>query len=297
MTEHTVTNAGGSIRRGSITLSSGARLSYLTAGDPSRPALLLQHGFPNSSEMFRDIIPLLSTVAHVVAPDLPGFGESDVLPAPSFEAFGDAIAELLERLHIGDRYIYLHDFGAPSGLQIAMAEPDRVLGLIVQNANAHRSGLGPEWAQTIAYWTERTQENETAATAHLTREGTRDQYVAGVPQEVADAIQGEPWEEDWRIMSLPGRLDTQRALIADYGSYVQRFDEVGEYLATRQPPALLLWGRHDTFFSIDETLSWMKALPRMEAHVLDGGHLLLETHSQRAAQLIHDFIRSRDRLS
>lgn len=297
MTEHTVTNAGGSIRRDSISLSSGARLSYLTAGDPSRPALLLQHGFPNSSEMFRDIIPLLSSVAHVVAPDLPGFGESDVLPAPSFEAFGHTIAELLERLHIGDRYIYLHDFGAPSGLEIAMAEPDRVLGLIVQNANAHRSGLGPEWAPTIAYWTERTEENETAATAHLTLEGTRDQYVAGLPPEVADAIQGEPWEEDWRVMSLPGRLDTQRALIADYGSYVQRFDEVAAYLANRQPPALLLWGRHDTFFSIDETVSWMKALPRMEAHVLDGGHLLLETHSHRAAQLIHDFIRSRDRLS
>lgn len=171
-----------------------------------------------------------------------------------------------------------------------MGAPELVSGLIIQNANAHRTGFGPAWAQTIAYWSTPTPENEAAATAHLTFEGVRDQYVAGVPPEVAARIAPEVWQEDWRVMCLPGRMATQRALVADYAKYVARFDRIAEYLSSRQPPALMLWGRHDAFFDIAETLSWMQALPRMEAHILDGGHFLLETHAARAAALIAEFI-------
>lgn len=126
---------------------------------------------------------------------------------------------------------------------------------------------------------------------HLTREGTRDQYLAGVPPEVAARIPAERWGEDWRVMCLPGRRDTQRALIADYAHHVARFDAIAAYLAHWQPPALMLWGRHDVYFDLAETLSWMEALPRMEAHVFDAGHLLLETHSAVAAPLLLDFVR------
>ena len=209
----------------------------------------------------------------------------------SFPAFGQAISELLDRLAIGPRYIYLHDFGAPVGFHIAMQAPERVLGLIIQNANAHRTGFGPTWAETLAYWSQPNPENEAAATAHLTFEGTRDQYLAGVPPDVAARIPAESWEEDWRVMSLPGRMDTQRALIADYAHYVARFDAIAEYLARWQPPSLMLWGRHDAFFDLAEILSWMRALPRMEAHVFDAGHMLLETHAAAAASLMLDFIR------
>jgi pimeloyl-ACP methyl ester carboxylesterase len=165
------------------------------------------------------------------------------------------------------------------------------LGLIVQNANAHRTGFGPQWAATMAYCSQPNPQNEAAATAHLTIEGTRDQYVAGVPPDVASRIPAESWEEDWRVMRLPGRMATQRALIADYAHYLARFDAIAEYLARRQPPALMLWGRHDAFFDLAEVLSWMQALPRMEAHVFDAGHMLLETHAAVATSLMVDFIR------
>ncbi len=274
-----------------LRLSGGTELSFITAGQATRPAVLLLHGFPSSARMFREVVPELSQAAYVIAPDLPGFGESGVLPAASFPAFGQAIAELLDHLAIGPRYIYLHDFGAPVGFHIAMQAPERVLGLIVQNANAHRTGFGPQWAETMAYWSQPTPENTAKATAHLTFEGTRDQYVAHVPPDVAARIPPERWEEDWRVMQLPGRLDIQRALIADYPHYVARFDAIGEYLARWQPPALMLWGRHDAFFDLAEVLSWMQRLPRMEAHVLDAGHLLLETHAAAAASLMLAFIR------
>jgi pimeloyl-ACP methyl ester carboxylesterase len=143
-------------------------------------------------------------------------------------------------------------------------------------------------------WSRPNAENEAAATAHLTYEGTRDQYLSGVPPELAARISSEGWEEDWRVMNLPGRMDMQRALIADYAQYVARFDDICEYLARWQPPALMLWGRHDPFFALAETLSWMQDLPRMEAHVCDGGHLLLETHAAPAASLMLDFIRRAD---
>ena len=271
-------------------LSGGTAMSYLTTGNPALPTVLLLHGFPNSSEMFREVITELEPFARVIAPDLPGFGHSEPLAAASFERFGKAVAELLEALHIGPRFIYLHDFGAPAALHVAMAEPDQVLGLIIQNANAHKTGLGPGWAETIRYWANPTPANEAAATAHLTPEGIRAQYFDGVPPDVAARIFAERWEEDWRVMNLPGRLETQRALISDYGAYVRRFPAIADYLARRQPPALMIWGRHDPFFDLDETVSWMRTLPRMEAHVLDAGHLLLETLSSAAAPLIRSFV-------
>jgi pimeloyl-ACP methyl ester carboxylesterase len=278
-----------------LRLSGGGELSFITAGEPTRPALLLLHGSPSSARMFREVIPELSLTAYVLAPDLPGFGESDVLPSPSFPALGQAISELLDRLSIGPRYIYLHDYGAPVGFHIAMQAPERVLGLIIQNGNAHRTGLGPQWAQTLAYSSHPTPENEAAATAHLTFEGTRGTYTSGAPPDVAARIPPESWEEDWRVMNLPGRMDTQRALIRDYGKYVERFAAIADYLASRQPPALMVWGRHDPFFELAEVLSWMQTLPRMEAHVLDAGHKLLETHAAVAVSLMRAFIRRTQR--
>jgi pimeloyl-ACP methyl ester carboxylesterase len=274
-----------------LRLSGGTTLSFMTAGEASKPAVLLLHGTPNSGRMFREVMPALAQVAYVVAPDLPGCGESDALPAVSFPAIGQAIAELLERLAIGPRFIYLHDWGTPVGLQIAMQAPERVLGLIVQNANAHETGWGPGWASTRAYWLHPNAENEAAATAHLTFEGTRDTYILGVPPDVAERIPARHWEDDWRVMNLPGRLDTQRALIVNYAHYAARFDAIAKYLELWQPPALMVWGRHDIYFELAETLSWMRALPRMEAHILDAGHLLLETHATEAVSLMLDFIR------
>ncbi len=279
-----------SVTQERLRLSGGNELAVVTAGDPTTPALLLLHGFPSSSRTFRDVIPVLETTTRVIAPDLPGFGESDVVPSPSFSALSDAISELLERYEVGRRYIYLHDYGAPVGIAIAMAAPELVSGLIIQNANVHRTGFGPEWEATLAYWSRPDTANEAAATAHLTADGVRDQYTAGVPPEVAAKISPEVWQRDWDVMCRPGRMDTQRALVADYANHAARFDEIADYLSSRQPAALMTWGRHDAFFDIAETLSWMQALPRMEAHILDGGHFLLETHAPVVAELMAEFI-------
>lgn len=271
-------------------LSGGTELAFASAGDSSRPALLLLHGYASSSRTFRDVIPALSRVAYVIAPDLPGYGDSDPLPTPSFGAFSDAITELLRHLEVEERFIYLHDWGAPVGLQIAMRSPEQVAGLIIQNANAHRTGFAPQWEATFKYWANPTEENKAEATSFLTFEDTRGQYTRDVPADIVAKIKGEPWVEDWRILNLPGRLEMQRILLADYGKYVARFDEIGAYLKRRQPPALMVWGRHDAFFDIAETLSWIQDLPRMEAHILDGGHFLLETHAEPARALMTEFI-------
>lgn len=283
-------HAKAAMMRRHLHVMGGSRLAVDVGGDPSRPALLLLHGFPSSARTFRSLAPMLVDHLFVIAPDLPGFGESEVLASMSFEAVGKAILEVLDHFSVGPRFIYLHDFGAPVGFHVAMHAPALVAGLIIQNANAHASGFGPEWADTIAYWSNPTSENEAAATAHLTWEGVRNEYVGGVPDDIAKRLAADSWDEDWRVMNLPGRLEAQRALVADYGNYARRFPEIQAYLQSRQPPALMVWGRHDPFFELAETLSWMNDLPRMDAHILDAGHMLLESRAETAARLILDFI-------
>jgi pimeloyl-ACP methyl ester carboxylesterase len=279
-----------SAARSSITLTGGSELFYITAGDKRRPAVVLIHGFASASYTFRDIIPVLAEVAYVIAPDTPGHGRSGVLAHATFDGYAAAITELLDHLGVRERYIYLHDYGAPTGLRIAMDAPELVQGLIIQNANAHRSGFLPTWKETLDFYADPDPKKLAAATAHLTFEGVRDQYVSGVPEDVARRISPAVWEEDWRVMNLPGRMDTQRELFADYGHYIARFEAIARYLRKHQPPALMVWGRHDIFFALAETVSWMEDLPRMEAHILDGGHFLLETHAEPAAALMRDFV-------
>jgi pimeloyl-ACP methyl ester carboxylesterase len=272
----------------------GTELAVQLAGDRASPALLLIHGFPSSSLCFRDVVAELAKSNFVIAPDLPGFGQSPPVVDATFARFADLVERLLAQLAVPSVHLYLHDFGAAVGLHLATRNPRSIRSLIIQNANAHDSGLGPEWAATQAYWDNPTPERRAKATAHLTFEGTRDQYIAGVPEDVARRMDPRRWEDDWKTLSLPGRLETQRALVFDYRNHVARFGQIAEYLRSHQPPALMLWGRHDAFFQLDETLSWMKALPRMEAHVLDGPHFLLETHARQCGGLMREFLESLD---
>lgn len=272
----------------------GTKTAVRIAGARTQPALLLIHGFPSSSASFREVIAPLARSCFVVAPDLPGFGGSEPIERPSFSALADHLEALLARLGVEAFHLYLHDFGAVVGLHLATRAPSRIRSLVIQNANAHESGLGPPWAATRAYWADPTPERRAEATAHLTFQGTRDQYVGGVPQDIAARIDPRRWQEDWRVLSLPGRLELQRALVLDYRSHVARFGEIADYLARWQPPALLLWGRHDVFFDLAEVFSWMRALPRMEAHVFDGPHFLLETHAAECAAAMGAFLRRVD---
>lgn len=272
----------------------GAGLAVRLAGERRKPALLLIHGFPSSSASFRNVIGPLAQECFVVAPDLPGFGSSEPITQPSFSRFADVIDGLLAQLGVASFHLYLHDYGAAAGLHLATRMPGRIRSLIIQNANAHESGMGPQWAATKTYWSDPTAQHEAEATSHLSFEGTRDQYLGGLPQDLAKRINPQLWEEDWRVMSLPGRLEMHRALVLDYRNHVARFGEIAACLKRWQPPALMLWGRHDIFFDLAETLSWMQALPRMEAHILDGPHFLLETHAAECAALLRDFIRRVD---
>jgi pimeloyl-ACP methyl ester carboxylesterase len=274
----------------------GAELAVRLAGDRESPALLLIHGFPSSSLSFRNVIGTLARDCFVVAPDVPGFGGSDPIERPSFSRVADRIAELLAHLGVDSFHLYLHDYGAAIGLHLATREPQRIRSLIIQNANAHASGMGSQWSATQAYWEDPTPQREAQATAHLSFEGTRDQYLRDLPQDIAARLDERLWQEDWRIMSLPGRLEMQRALVLDYRNHVARFGEIADYLERWQPPAMMLWGRHDAFFDLEETLSWMKVLPRMEAHILDGPHFLLETHAAECAMLMRAFVRRQEGL-
>lgn len=271
-----------------------ADLAVRLAGDRKKPALLLIHGLPNSSGYFRNVIGPLAKDCFVIAPDLPGFGGSEPIEQPTFSRFADLIDRLLVLLNVKSFHLYLHDFGAAVGCYLATRAPRRIRSLIIQNANAHESGMGPQWTPVRAYWADPTRKRQAEVTSFLTLKGTRDQYIGGVPKDIARRIDPRLWKEDWRILSLPGRIETQRALVLDNRSHVARFSEIANYLARWQPPALMLWGRHDIFFELDETLSWMKALRRMEAHILDGPHLLLETHAAECAALMSAFIRRRE---
>ena len=267
-----------------------SKLAVHIAGDPRNPALLLIHGFPDSSTYFRNVIGLLSQRCWIIAPDLPGFGVSEPLQDPTFSRFADVIEPLLDQLGARSYHLYVHDFGAAVALHLATRAPDKVRSLIIQNANAHESGMSDAWSATKSYWRDPTPDRQAEATSHLTFEGVRDQYIGNVPTDIASRIDSRLWEDDWRVMSLPGRLETQRALVFDYRNHVARFAAIAAYLERWQPSALMLWGRHDIFFDLAETLDWMKALARMEAHILDGPHLLLETHATECAELIDRFI-------
>ena len=272
----------------------GLELFFREAGRPDRPAVLLLHGFPSSSHTFREVMPALADVAYVVAPDLPGFGMSSAPTVDEYDyTFGNlsrAVEGLLDRLGIERFFVYLHDFGAPVGYHLATRYPDRIRGLIVQSGNAHDEGLGEQWADARAYWAEPTGQRRAALPQWLNFAGTRDQYLAGLPERLRTLHPPESWHLDWERMRRPGNLDAQFALFADYAGHVARFDEIAAYHRECQPPALVLWGRRDAYFDVDEVLAYHRVLERMDAHLYDGGHFLLETHAAECAALMRAFV-------
>jgi pimeloyl-ACP methyl ester carboxylesterase len=272
----------------------GLEVFFREAGRPGQPTVLLLHGFPNSSHGFREVMPTLAEVAHVVAPDLPGFGLSSSPTVDeysyTFENLSWTIENLLGQLGIERFFVYLHDFGAPVGYHLATRAPDRIRGLIVQSGNAHEDGLGEQWDSAKAYWADPSDETRAALPDWLNFAGTRDQYLAGLPEHLRELPAPESWHLDWERMTRPGNLDAQFALFTDYANHVARFDELAKYHQAHQPPALVLWGRHDPYFDVDEVVAYHRALERMEAHIYDGAHLLLETHAAECAELMRTFV-------
>lgn len=271
----------------------GNRLHYREAGSAAAPvSLVLLHGFPSSSHMFRHVMePLAETGARVLAPDLPGFGLSSV-PGPGVEYgfawLADVVEEWLRGLGVGRKILYLHDYGAPVGYHLAMRDPSSVRGLIVQNGNAHEEGLGEQWDASRAYWADPSEENRAAIESWLHYEGTRHQYLWDLPERIAELVPPETWELDWRAISRD--LDAHWRLFTDYRSHVARFDAIRDYHREHRPETLIVWGVHDPYFDLDEIFAYHRNLPTAESHLLDAGHYLLETHSRECADLMRPFV-------
>jgi pimeloyl-ACP methyl ester carboxylesterase len=270
----------------------GVKLFYREAGRRDAPGVLLLHGQPSSSYSFRDVISPLAEVARVVAPDLPGFGFTE---APddyefTFDAMARTIDAMAQQIGLERYFLYVHDFGAPVAYYLALAHPDRVLGLIIQNGNAHEAGLGPAWDTSKAYWREPTPENRAKLPEWLNFEGVRHTYVGEIPDRLKPGFAPDGWHLDWERMSRPGLVDIQFRIFVDYGRYVARFSEIAAYHREHQPRALLLWGRHDPYFELEEVLAYGRELERLDMHIYDGAHLLLETHHQECAALMRAFI-------
>lgn len=270
----------------------GVKLFYREAGRRDAPGLLLLHGQPSSSYSFRDVIGPLASVARVIAPDLPGFGFTE---APddypyTFEAMARTIDTLTRQIGLKRFFLYIHDFGAPVAYYLALNRPDRVMGLIIQNGNAHEEGLGPDWDANKAYWADPTPENRAKLPEWLNFEGVRHTYVGDIPDRLKPLFAPEGWHLDWERMSRAGLVEIQFRIFADYGRYVARFPEISAYHHDHQPPALLIWGRHDPYFEIEEVLAYARELDRLDIHIYDAAHLLLETHHLECAALMHEFI-------
>ncbi|KAA1179875.1 alpha/beta hydrolase [Rhizobium tropici] len=267
----------------------GVKVSYREAGSPGAPKLLLLHGFPSSSHMYRDLIPLLADRYHIVAPDLPGFGQSD---APKGNNSFDSIAETIDRFTeiVGfDRYaVYVFDYGAPTGFRLAVKHPERITAIISQNGNAYEEGLSDGWNPIEAYWREASEENRNALKAFLQPEATMWQYTHGVPD--AARVSPDGYSLDSFYLARPGAEKVQLDLFGDYKSNVALYPTFQDYFRTYKPRLLAVWGKHDPFFLPPGAEAYRRDIPDAIVKFLDTGHFALETHAAEIAAEIRTFL-------
>ncbi|GHF60779.1 alpha/beta fold hydrolase [Streptomyces griseosporeus] len=273
----------------------GHEVYYREAGPADAPVLLLLHGFPTSSHMFRDLIPLLADTYRVIAPDHIGFGRSAAPAAAGFRYTFDELAavteEFTEQLGLKEYALYIQDYGAPIGLRLALAHPDRVTAIVTQNGNAYEEGLGERaWAPVRALIEERTPATEAAVREIYTLEGITWQYLHGVPEDFLDLVSPDAYEHDAARLARPGQAEIQLDLISDYGANFALYPAFQEYFRTSRVPLLAVWGAHDEIFVPAGALAFLRDLPRAEVHLLPTGHFALETHAGQIAGLMRDFL-------
>jgi pimeloyl-ACP methyl ester carboxylesterase len=270
----------------------GYAIFYREAGDHARPPLLLLHGFPTSSHMFRGLIPLLADRFHLVAPDLPGFGLSEIKPRHSFTYSFDALARVIGRFTevIGlDRYaLYVFDYGAPTGFRLAMAHPERVTAIVSQNGNAYEEGLSAGWDSIQRYWREPTDEHRQALRELLTPTSIRWQYEHGVADPSAVSPDGSALDAFY--IARPEVDEIQLDLFGDYASNVALYPAFQSYFREHQPPLLAIWGKNDPFFLPAGAEAYRRDLPNAVTRFLDTGHFALETHSDQIAEAIIELL-------
>jgi pimeloyl-ACP methyl ester carboxylesterase len=270
----------------------GHKIFYREAGPTTAPTILLLHGFPTSSHMFRNIIPALAERYHVVAPDLPGFGFSDAPDRKSFRYTFENLAKVIQSFTetVGvDRYaMYIFDYGAPVGLRLALAHPERVTAIISQNGNAYEEGLSDGWNPIQKYWKDPSVENRAALRDFLTPEATKWQYTHGVQD--ATLVAPEAYELDSALLARAGNDEIQLDLFLDYASNVALYPKFQEYFRTQRPALLAVWGKNDPFFLPTGAEAFKRDNPNAEVHFYDTGHFAVETHAQEIANAIRDFL-------
>ena len=270
---------------------------YREAGSEGAPTILLLHGFPTSSHMFRNLIPALSDRFHLVAPDFPGFGNSSMPAVDEFDYTFDRLAEVMEefvqKLGLQTYSLYLMDYGAPVGYRLAVKHPERVEALIVQNGNAYEEGLLEFWDPFREYWKDRTEKNAEPLKQFLNLEATKWQYTHGVRNE--EAISPENWIVDQYFQDRPGNKEIQLQLFYDYGSNPPLYPEWQAYFREHQPPTLVVWGKNDYIFPAEGAEPYKRDLENIEFHLLDTGHFALEEDGDVIAIRIREFLTTKTR--
>ncbi len=271
----------------------GIQVFYRVAGDAAAPVLLLLHGFPTSSFMFRDLILRLADCYRVIAPDLPGFGFTEVPEKRnytySFDALANTVGAFTDVLSLNRYAIYVFDYGAPTGFRLAMGRPERITAIISQNGNAYEEGLGDAWEPIRTYWSAPTSENREVIRKNiLNLEGTRWQYTYGVAK--PESVPPESYTLDTALLERPGNKDIQLDLFLDYASNVKLYPKFQEYLRKSKPPLLAIWGKNDPFFVPAGAEAFRKDLPNAQVQFLDTGHFATETHSVEIAAAIKEFL-------
>jgi pimeloyl-ACP methyl ester carboxylesterase len=270
----------------------GFKIFYREAGPADAPKLLLLHGFPSASHMFRDLIPLLADRLHVIAPDLPGFGQSDMPAREKFAYTFENIANVIERFTevVGfDRFaVYVFDYGAPTGFRLAIRRPERIAAIISQNGNAYEEGLSDGWAPIRAYWGDPSQANRDALRPFLTPETTQWQYTHGVSDPAAVSPDGQSLDNFY--LARPGAAEIQLDLIGDYKSNVALYPAFQAYFRTHRPPFLAVWGKNDPFFLPPGAEAFRRDIPDAKVRFFDTGHFALETHATEIAAAIRELL-------
>ena len=270
----------------------GVDIFYREAGPKDAPTILLLHGFPTSSHMFRNLIPALSDRFHLVAPDYPGFGNSEQPAMDKYEYTFDNLANTMEsfvdKLGIDKYSVYLMDYGAPVGLRLASKNPERITSLIVQNGNAYDEGLLKFWDPIRSYWKERTAENAKPLAGFIAPDGVKWQYTHGVRD--ASTISPDTWNVDLRHLTRDGNPSIQLALFYDYQNNVPHYPEWQAYFREHQPPTLIVWGKNDYIFPADGAHPYKRDLKNLEFHLLDTGHFALEEDGKVIADYIRNFM-------
>lgn len=272
----------------------GLAIFYREAGPKNGPTILLLHGLPSSSRMFEPLLARLSDRYHLIAPDYPGFGHSDWPDPQQFAYTFDHIAEVMdyftEALEVSRSTLYMQDYGGPVGFRMALTHPERVEGLIVQDAVAHNEGLGANWATRRAFWADRPAYEEKLRTNLLSLETTRTRHVGDDPN--VDLYDPDLWTDEYAFLNSPGQGQIQSDLFYDYRTNIAAYSTWQAWMQKTQPRLLVVWGKHDLSFDLGEPERYRKDVPNAQIHVLDAGHFALDTKADEIADLVRGFMQS-----